>query len=622
MAEAMGKVYGIDLGTTYSCIATLGNDMLPVVVRNDIEDGDATLPSVIYFEPQDEGGQTIVGKQAKEYIAEHGDRVIQYVKREIGEDSAKPHVIDGKEYDAVALSAMILKRIKSYAEATEGEIRDVVITVPAYFDLARREATRQAGIAAGFNVLNVINEPTAAAMSYIIQETNQPREANYLVYDLGGGTFDITMVNVVHEEGYQVQIIATDGNSLLGGADWDQRLADVILVKYYEENGIEARNPDGSIVEPSDDLRYAIASVVEKAKRDLSIKATANVKVKCEDAITKVKVTVEEFEAATKDLVDQTMSLVEKVLKASADRVPEDQITYLLLVGGSTRMPMIQNAVKARFGAERVRVADPDQSVAKGAALYASLLPDPNIERLQKAIEEFREKNGRAPLADDMATILEMAGIAAGAPAGNDSENPADPGNPVEPDPTTIVPPVVTVDETTGEISISAPEEKPKITVYDVSPAAFGPCVLDENGKRVVDNIIAMGAQVPTEEERRYVLPVDDMVKLSIQMYESKTHEPHTTPSMEKDSVTPIPVDPSLQIKYRDRLEIPLPAGAKAGTEVFVKFTIDTSGLVSMAVRIPSLLPDEYKIDFKFFKGDAEDTKKQVDEVEIKTDDF
>ena len=599
-------VYGIDLGTTYSAIAKLDTSLLPAIIPNVLEDSDPTIPSVIYFESEDDGGNIIVGKQAKANIADAGDRVVEFIKRSIGEEGQGIYHFNGKEYDPVSLSAIILKQIKNYAEKQEGEIRDVVITVPAYFDQARREATRKAGELAGFNVLNTINEPTAAALAYVSSSTDQKPDAYYLVYDLGGGTFDVSLIHMVKNgESYSVEIIATAGDSMLGGADWDAALSDIIREKYYSENMINASD------EPSEELHFAIKQCVEKAKRDLTMKTSANVKLRCDGGVTKVSVTRDEFEAATTGLVAKTIALVNQVLSESADRVSKDQIDLVLLVGGSTKMPMIENELKKteNFGPERVRTHEPDWAVAKGAVLYASLLPDPNIKRLEDALNEFRSKYGRGATAKDWPEIYSMMGY-------DVSKKEEDGGIIPIPPMDNFIPGVpLNPDDTIGPMPSDYDQNRPAIDIYDVSPSAFGPCVLDDDmTTRVVVNMVKEGDKIPlTVSKDDFATPAADMPSISIQVFESKTKEEKVPPCVDKEG-NKIPCDPTLQMKYRGRLHIPLPPNTPQYTRVSIRFEIDEAGKVTMFVDIPSLGISD-KLAFSFFDYDSEKGQAVVDEA-------
>ena len=354
------STYGIDLGTTYSCIATLDRNGNPEVVRNQADASD-TLASAVFFESTD---NVVIGNSAKDMVETDGERVVQFVKREIGKPNARTYEFYGKTYTPVEISALILRRLKEMVEEQGGSVDDVVITCPAYFGLEERNATRKAGELAGMNVRNLIDEPTAAALSYCARQFQEER--TILVYDLGGGTFDVTIVKMLmNSDGNEVQkvtVITTGGNDELGGKDWDDKLFDHILQACCDENGL---TPDEIDVE----TRQLIRSRVETIKKKLSNAETAKVKINVNGAMTTINITREEFENLTSDKVAQTMTYVEDTLQKAGNI----EIDTVLLVGGSTFMPMIRNAVEARFPG-KVQIEDPDRAVAKGAAIYASML--------------------------------------------------------------------------------------------------------------------------------------------------------------------------------------------------------------------------------------------------------
>lgn len=356
------STYGIDLGTTYSCIATLDRNGNPEVIRNQADASD-TLASAVFFESAD---NVVIGSSAKDMVETDGERVVQFVKREIGKPNARTYEFDGKTYTPVEISSLILKRLKQMVEEQGGSVDDVVITCPAYFGLEERNATKKAGEMAGMNVLNLINEPTAAALSYCARQFQEER--TILVYDLGGGTFDVTIVKmalVMNADGNEVQkvtVVATGGNDELGGKDWDDKLFDYILQACCDENGL---TPDEIDVE----TRQLIRSRVETTKKKLSNAESAKVKVNVNGAMTTIVINREDFENLTSDKVAQTMNYVEETLQ-NAGNV---EIDMVLLVGGSTYMPMIRNAVEAIFPG-KVQIHEPDRAVAMGAAVYGQMI--------------------------------------------------------------------------------------------------------------------------------------------------------------------------------------------------------------------------------------------------------
>lgn len=361
-------VYGIDLGTTYSCIASIDEVGRPTVLRN--MEGTDTTPSVVYFES---GDNVIVGATAKDTAALEPDNVVSLIKRDMGRDVTRP--IHGFEYTPEELSAFILLKLATDARTTTGEeARDVVVTVPAYFGAAERDATRKAGRIAGLNVIDIISEPIAAAITYgVLNPTGEagrgqaggqggaaPRDRTILVYDLGGGTFDTTVIAL---KGGHIEVICTDGDHELGGADWDSRLVEYLAEQFREQH------PDAG--DPLDDKQteQQLRRDAEEAKKVLTSRTQHTVRVMHEGRVAAVEVSREKFEELTKDLLDRTLEITGRTLATAADKGVEDY-DDLVLVGGSTKMP----AVAARLESElslKPRLQDPDLAVAKGAALYA-----------------------------------------------------------------------------------------------------------------------------------------------------------------------------------------------------------------------------------------------------------
>lgn len=347
-------VWGIDLGTTYSCIARIDEFGRPEVVRN--RDGDPTTPSVVMFNGPDAHQ---VGKEAKRQSQLEPESVVQLVKRELDtpEWSRELH---GKSWSAADISALILKALAEDAAKLVGEpVEDVVITVPAYFGDVQREATRAAGKIAGLNVLDLINEPTAAALSYGFAQSNAPSET-VLVYDLGGGTFDVTIIRL---EGNAITVVVTDGNARLGGADWDDRLTDELASKFMTENGNSDDPLDDSI--GNADLR----TKAEEVKRSLSDRESVSELVVAGGARAKVTIGRDEFEQITQDLLQQTIDLTRNAIAEAKERGVE-QIDRVLLVGGSSIMPAVARRLQEEFDFTP-ELSDPNLAVAMGAAYYA-----------------------------------------------------------------------------------------------------------------------------------------------------------------------------------------------------------------------------------------------------------
>ena len=346
------RVYGIDLGTTYSCIAYVDEHGKPVVVPN--AEGRPTTPSVVFFENP---GNTVVGQTAKEVAVMYPDRVISAVKRSMGDPNwVSDH--DGNTYHPQDISSFILRKLINDAEVVTGDkITDVVITCPAYFGVTEKEATKQAGVLAGLNVRYVIPEPTAAAIAYGI---DQSEDQVILVYDLGGGTFDITLIDI---KANGIKVVCTGGDNRLGGKDWDETIASWFAEQFSNEKGIPAENLTSDLETWQDLLNLA-----EKAKVALSTCLSRPQKIRHDiDSVT-VTLTREKFDELTANWLERTVSLTEELLATARDK-GYSKVDKLLLVGGSTYMPQIMDAVEAKFPFE-VRHYDPNQSVAKGAALF------------------------------------------------------------------------------------------------------------------------------------------------------------------------------------------------------------------------------------------------------------
>ncbi len=353
----MAKIIGIDLGTTNSCVAVYeGNE--PIVIPNP--EGARTTPSVVAFSKT---GERMVGQVAKRQAITNPDKTVISIKRDMGTN--KKVNIDGKSYNPQEISAMILQKLKADAEAYLGtSVGQAVITVPAYFTDAQRQATKDAGKIAGLEVLRIINEPTAAAIAYGL---NEEKDQKIMVFDLGGGTFDVSLLEI--SDGV-FEVLATAGNNKLGGDDFDQRIIDWMAEQFKRENGIDLRN-DKMVMQ-------RLKDAAEKAKIELSgmsasninlpfITATASGPLHFEATLTRA-----EFDRITSDLVEATMGPTKQVIRDSGLNV--SQIDKILLVGGSTRIPAVQEAVKKFTGKEPFKGINPDECVAIGAAVQGGIL--------------------------------------------------------------------------------------------------------------------------------------------------------------------------------------------------------------------------------------------------------
>ena len=353
----MGKIIGIDLGTTNSCVAVFEGGE-PVVIPNP--EGARTTPSVVAFTKT---GERIIGQVAKRQAITNPDKTVMSIKRHMGSDYKVN--IDGKVYTPQEISAMTLQKLKADAEAYLGtSVTEAVITVPAYFSDAQRQATKDAGKIAGLEVKRIINEPTAAALAYGIDKENDQK---VMVFDLGGGTFDVSILEI--SDGV-FEVLATNGDTMLGGDDFDQRIIDWMVKKFQAENGVDLRS-DKVVMQ-------RLKEAAEKAKIELSGMTSTNINLPFITANVNgplhfdATLTRAEFDKITSDLVDRTIIPTKKAL-ADAD-LSVNKIDKVLLVGGSTRIPAVQDAVKKLIGKEPFKGINPDECVAVGAAIQAGVL--------------------------------------------------------------------------------------------------------------------------------------------------------------------------------------------------------------------------------------------------------
>ncbi len=353
----MGKIIGIDLGTTNSCVAVMEGGE-PTVITNP--EGARTTPSVVAFTKT---GERLVGQVAKRQAITNPDRTISSIKRDMGTD--RKVEIDGKKYSPQEISAMILQKLKADAEAYLGEtVSQAVITVPAYFSDAQRQATKDAGKIAGLEVLRIINEPTAAALAYGLEKD---ADQKIMVYDLGGGTFDVSILEI--GDGV-FEVLATSGNNRLGGDDFDDKVMNYLADEFQKENGIDLRQDKMAL--------QRLKEAAEKAKIELSGVMSSNVNLPFITADTTgpkhldITITRAQFDSLTADLVEKTMEPTRNALR-DAGLSPND-IDKVLLVGGSSRIPAVQEAVQKFIGKEPHKGINPDECVAIGASIQAGVL--------------------------------------------------------------------------------------------------------------------------------------------------------------------------------------------------------------------------------------------------------
>ena len=353
----MGKIIGIDLGTTNSCVAVMEGGK-PTVIAN--QEGARTTPSIVAFTKT---GERLVGEPAKRQAVTNAEKTISSIKRDMGTDHGR--TIDDKKYSPQQISAMILQKLKADAENYLGEpVSEAVITVPAYFNDAQRQATKDAGKIAGLDVKRIINEPTAAALAYGL---DNEKEQKIMVYDLGGGTFDVSIIEI--GDGV-IEVLSTSGDNRLGGDDFDQKITDWMLAEFKAAEGVDLSTDKMAL--------QRLKEAAEKAKKELSAATTTNINLPFITATADgpkhfdMNLTRAKFDELTHDLVERTAIPVQNALKDAGLTAAE--LSKVLLVGGSTRIPAVQDKVKALTGHEPSKTLNPDECVAIGASIQGGKL--------------------------------------------------------------------------------------------------------------------------------------------------------------------------------------------------------------------------------------------------------
>ncbi|MCD7905920.1 MAG: Hsp70 family protein [Clostridiales bacterium] len=522
----MGKVFGIDLGTTYSCIAYIDASGKPVVLKN--AEGDLTTPSVVYFES---GTEVSVGSAAKESAKMYPEQVVSFIKRSIGQPGVSQN-INGVDMKPEEISSYILKKVVQDGEDSlrmEGKldddehIKDVVITCPAYFGVAERDATKAAGTIAGLNVLAIINEPTAAAITYGV--TDDSSSKTVLVYDLGGGTFDITMININPGE---IRVICTGGNHELGGKDWDDRILMYLVDQYQNETG----TPDNILDDAETFQELLLAS--ERAKKLLSAKEKAPVAVNYMGERVRVELTRSKFDELTDDLLSSTIELTRDMFKEAEKKgFSQNDVSEILLVGGSSKMPQVMKRVKEEFGIE-TKMFDPDEAVAKGAAIYADKMSEYNIvleeiaKNQGKSVEEVKEQVDSGKMDVEKEAKKANIKMRGGRLPGDD------------------------------------------VKIINVSSRSFGTEAYDESDSLKLFNIILRNAELPAEGTSCFNPRQNNQKSAKFTVKESLTSEEIVDPELGKEIGT---------------AELIFPSGITVDTEIEVTFRLDESGLLHLHAK-------------------------------------
>lgn len=520
----MAIVLGIDLGTTYSCVAYMDENDKPVVLKNS--EGDLTTPSAVWFEDQN---TITVGLTAKESAVMYPEQVVTFIKRYIGQ-LGFVRTINGVDMKPEEISSYILKKVVQDAEETlrrEGKLgvdehcKDVVITCPAYFGVVERDATQTAGKIAGLNVMAIINEPTAAAIAYGVTDSTQ--EKTVLIYDLGGGTFDVTMINIKPDE---IRVICTGGNHSLGGKDWDDRILRYLVEQYQEQTG------DMDDITEDLEVLQELQLSVERAKKLLTAKEKAPILVNYQGKRARFELTREKFDELTEDVLGQTIEYTRIIFKEAEKKgFKQIDVSEILLVGGSSNMPQVMSRVKAEFGIE-TKMFDPHEAVAKGAAIYASKMSDYNI-----VLEEVAKSQG--------VTVEELK---------DKIDN--------------------------GQMDLQEEAEKANVKVrkggrlpgkiINVSSRSFGTEAYDDDDVLKLFNIILKNADLPATGVSSFYPRYANQKSALFTVKESLSSEEVIEPEIGKDI---------------GRAELTLPTGVTKSTEIQVTFRLDNSGLLHLHAK-------------------------------------
>ncbi|MCI9375182.1 MAG: Hsp70 family protein, partial [Oscillibacter sp.] len=476
--------------------------------------------------------------------------------------------------------------IKEYAEQTGETVDQVVITVPAYFNLAQRAATIQAGEAAGLNVLATINEPTAAALSYCAGSMNQ--DQTVLVYDLGGGTFDVTLLQMTaNADGTcDAKVLVTAGDAMLGGTDWDWRMIDLLKQKYAEQTGMDVSEMDQEVIN-------LISGMAEKAKQDLTEMNEATVKFRFSGERIKLVVTREEFDAATVDLLQRTVVLMDGVLQNAASQrgIGEDQVDLVLEVGGSTRMRQVQEMLHSRFS-RKTQFYEPEKAVAMGAAIAADMLSKGvDIKKYNQFIEKLNPENMEVKITD--AGKVQITNKVTGETATVDkTAMPEDIQEQIEkgeaPSAETLI--------TGGLLEESGPRGSVKIS--DVAPSTFGVIVRKADGSgHISDNLIKKDSETPCAASRTYRVP-EGASRLVLPVTESQSLDETDEAWKAEDHSYSFP-DATKDMSVKAKLEMNVPPDLPPHTLVEVTVSFDEYANLHVVMTVPSI-GEQKELDVNF----------------------
>ena len=528
MKAKKSRIFGIDLGTTYSSIAYIDDHAQPVIIPNS--ENQTVTPSVVFFDENN----VVVGHVAKESGKAYPDQVVSFIKRNMGEPDFY-FEYNGKSYRPEEICSFIFRKIVQDAEKILNEsISNVVITCPAYFGINEREATQKAGEIAGINVCHIINEPTAAAITYASMRASEKRVV--LVYDLGGGTFDITLIDIDTD---CIDVVCTGGDQGLGGKDWDDKIVDALVQGFQTETGIT----ENILEDP--DTRQDLQISVENAKKTLGQRQTTNVKITHGGKSVKLELSRKKFDALTQPLLDRTVASTHEML-IEAKKKGYDGFDQIILVGGSSRMPQVIARLEQEFSV-KPEIFDPDGAVAKGAAIFGWKLA------LNLGIRKRNEKkkiieNPVIEEDDEVKDLIELVEADTG-----DSETGEENNPPAEED----------------GFSIPCVEDT-LLDVKDVASKSFGIVVMDAQKREVVFNIIKKNTTVPVDVAKTFPAGGDPQGKVQLRIMENSISEKTA------------PIESSTEI---GTAVLTLPAGLIKKPKIDVHFKLSKDGRLQISAE-------------------------------------
>lgn len=529
----MNKIaLGIDLGTTYSCVAYVNREGHPQVLLNSV--GERTTPSAVWFDDD----RVVVGEEAKQEASFSPEEVCTFIKREIGSDSYRFTCSKGS-YRPEQVSAYILRKLVNDASERLGQdIRDVVITCPAYFSQLEREATKAAGGIAGLNVLEILNEPTAAAIAYGLTQEKADGESNIMVYDLGGGTFDVTVINVSPKG---LNVVCSDGDHMLGGKNWDEVMLEMLVDRLQQSSD--------DVIDLLEDTaaKQDMQLLAEKTKKTLTSRSEAQISYKFNGEKLYACVTREEFETESEFLLRQTIDKAKHTLDIAQSK-GVSRIDKIILVGGSTYMPQVATAVQQEFGITPVSY-DPDESVAKGAAISAM------AHILREKIDNKLEGRGYTLEANSAGEYTLEAQEA--------------------------------IRETANDLGYSLEGMEGILRpCSNVCSRSFGEILhrYTDDAERIY-NLIWRNTNLPCEERMTSVTRYDNQGAVHMQVYDNPIERP-TSPEDERKMASE-GLDPAVGRCIWEG-SLPIKAGLPKGSPIETIFRLDESGLLSIQSRDPA----------------------------------